>query len=149
MKLRDPWIATALLCLLLLIGLVDRARADVITEFGMGYKMGATSYLLTPDCERAQVVAPEWPKNPRPPPQTFSCGGDNPAFIGWPIAWQHTFKDEVVTIRAGWFHYSNWFDGGANFTRLGDRHETHMDLAAVSITWNWSAMKRKRKSHVR
>lgn len=125
------------------------AQADWVTEVGMGYKMPNTSYLLMPACQKAQVVAPLWPENPRPPPQTYSCGGDNPAFIGWPIAWQsdELGKYGAYTVRAGWFHYSNWFDGGElqNVTRTGDRYETYMNLLAVTATFNWSAWRQGRK----
>lgn len=113
------------------------AFADIVSEFGVGWKLErSTSYLLLPVCEQATVVVPEWPDNPRGS-GLWSCGGDNPAFIGFPVAWQSNFSD-IWTIKAGWFHYSNWFDGGS-------KHETHMDAIAMTTTFNWSAWKRRRK----
>jgi hypothetical protein len=124
------------LCLLLLLPLT--AAADIVTEIGAGLKIErSTSYLLLPSCEYAVVLAPGWPENPRGTTHSYSCGGDNPAFIGWPIAWQSDFSD-VWTIRAGWFHYSNWFDGGRD-------HETHMDAIAVTTTFNWSKWREGRR----
>lgn len=137
-----------LLAAALLLCLATAAQADIVTEFGMGWKIEPTSYLLMPSCMRAQVVAPDWPTNPRPPPQTYSCGGDNPAFIGWPIAWQSAAKGQygAYTVRAGWFHYSNWFDGGElqGVTSTGDRYETYANMLAATVTFNWSAWRRGR-----
>jgi hypothetical protein len=122
----------------LLLLLPMTAAADIVTEFGAGVKLGrSTSYLLLPACEYAIVVSPPWPENPRGTTHSYSCGGDNPAFIGWPVAWQSDFSD-VWTIRVGWFHYSNWFDGGRD-------RETHMDAIAVTTTFNWTKWKDGRR----
>lgn len=90
---------------------------------------------MLPVCEQAVVVVPSWPDNPRAD-GLYSCGGDNPLFIGWPIAWQSNFSD-VWTIRAGWFHFSHWFDGGRD-------HELHMDCICSTVTLNWSARRRRK-----
>jgi hypothetical protein len=118
------------------------ARADIVSEFGMGVKLSNTSYLLTPTCHTASVIEPGWPANPRPYPQVFSCGGDNPTFIGWPIAWEREFLNGALRFRGGWFHYSNWFDGGRD-------RETHMDTAQANLTVNWSQWKRNRQTRSR
>ena len=117
------------------------AEHSIITEFGMGYKMqDGTSYLLLPQCKQAIVVNPE--TNPRGN-GAYGCGGDNPAFIGWPIAYEWEGDDEVWSFRAGYFHYSNWFDGG-NYLQGGDEWETRMDLLAVTATFNWTEMFKRR-----
>lgn len=109
---------------------VQSAKADIVTEFGVGYKLPNSSALLLPWCNEASIIDPGWPENPRPYPQVYSCGGDQPAFIGWPVAWESDWKGPW-RVRAGWFHYSNWFDGGR-------QRETHMDIAAVTATFNWT-----------
>jgi hypothetical protein len=128
------WLAAALLC----AALAAPAHADIVSEFGMGVKMPSTSYLLVPSCDQAIVIQPEWPENPRGLSDPYSCGGDNPAFVGWPIAYEREFLNGALRFRGGWFHYSNWFDGGRSF-------ETHADIAAASVTVNWSQIKRNRK----
>lgn len=125
-----------LLCAALLCLMGSVANADIVTEFGAGLKVpGTTSYLLLPECHEAVVTTPEWPQNPRGL-LPYSCGGDNPTFIGWPVAWEKELGD-AWKLRAGWFHYSNWFDGGKD-------RETHMDVAAVTVMFNWTAWKRVR-----
>lgn len=99
------------------------AYADIVTEFGVGYKLPqTTSYVLRPECHT--VVASNSAHR-----ELASCGGDNPAFIGWPIAWERTF-DRPWRLRVGWFHFSHWGDGGKD-------RETHMDAAVVSVTRIW------------
>lgn len=113
------------------------AAADVISEIGMGVKIErSTSYLMLPACRTAVVTDPIWPENPRGY-GLYSCGGDDPLFIGWPVAWQSDFSD-VWTVRAGWMHFSHWFDGGSD-------RELHMDAIASTVTFNWSAWKRNRR----
>jgi len=120
------------------------ANADIVTEFGMGYKLEAsTSQILWPACK--QVIMPQDTTLPRGAGNTAGCGGDNPAFIGWPVAWEKEFERGIWTTRVGWFHYSNWFDGG-NYFRGGDKWETHMDLVAVTATFNWSAWRREHRN---
>lgn len=129
---------------LLALAVTPIAHADIITEFGMGYKLGNTSYLLMPACQEALVIRPEWPANPRGLTDTYSCGGDNPAFIGWPIAWEA--DRGVYRYRLGWFHYSNWFDGGELMFWNGDERETSMNALAGSITFNWTKWRAQRRS---
>jgi hypothetical protein len=121
------------------------AQADIVTEFGMGYKLPSTSAVMMPICEQVLLQGRqlEDPSSPNWGKTHASCGGNNPAFVGWPIAWESSWKGPW-RVRAGYFHYSNWFDGGTNFTNLGDRHETHMDLAAVTATFNWTRWRKSR-----
>ena len=126
----------ALCCIIaasLLLAFCAPAQADIITEFGIGYKLPSSSYLLMPQCKQAVVVNP--PDDPRYP-DAYSCGGSFPAFIGWPVAWESDFRG-AWKVRVGWFHYSNWFDGGRSF-------ETHMDVAAATATFNWSEWRRRK-----
>ena len=121
------------LVVLALVGILagTSTKADIISELGAGIKVPvSTSYVMLPVCEKVQVVVP--PDSPRPPPQMYSCGGNNPAFIGWPIAYQREFLDGRLVFRGGWFHYSNWFD----------KRETHMDIVATTVTINWSEIRR-------
>ena len=132
------------------LSITECARAaehSVITEFGMGYKIEhSTSWLLLPQCKQAVVVNPEWlPENPRGS-NPYGCGGDNPAFIGWPIAYEWEGDDEVWRFRVGYFHYSNWFDGG-QYLQGGDQWETRMDLFAVTATFNWTEMRKKKRGN--
>ncbi len=128
------------------------AKADVITEFGVGYKTGGTSAILMPICKQVLLTGEQQnsPSSPNYGKGLASCGGDNPAFIGWPIAWESDERGRfgAFTYRVGWFHYSNWFDGGeiGQAIGIGDRHETSMDLIAGTVTFNWSAWRRGRRN---
>lgn len=145
---RIAWSAIAVLCLM--IGSCDRAKADVITEFGMGWKSPNTSIVMLPECRQVHLHDDLSPGLKLTDPTsrhwgrpTTSCGGDNPAFIGWPIAWESKWRGSFK-YRVGWFHYSNWFDGG-KYLKGGDRHETHMDLVAGTITFNWTRWRNRGK----
>lgn len=111
------------------------ARAEIISELGMGYKLPTTSVVMQEDCH-AVTITETRPHRPDIFYRPASCGGDNPVFIGWPIAWQKDFG--LWTVRAGWFHLSHWFDGGSD-------RELHMDAAAVTFTVNWSELRRRRR----
>jgi len=120
------------------------AHADVITEFGMGYKIPeTTSLLMQAQCHVVKTQPDESPSMVTVPYNDrigwfddISCGGDNPIFVGWPIAWEKDFG--VWRVRAGWFHFSHWFDGG------NDR-ELHMDALTTTATFNWTKWAGKRK----
>lgn len=121
-------------------------QADVITEFGLGYKVDV-SFVLSPGCER--IHDHKWNYETGGYEGTFRefpCGGDNPAFIGWPLAWESEWKGKhsAMRYRVGWLHYSNWFDGGETFKGVGDGFETHMDLIAAVMTVNWTRRRRSR-----
>jgi hypothetical protein len=84
--------------------------AGLFTELGGGYKdFSTTSYILRSEC--AQI-------------EEEKCGGDQPVFIGYPIAWE--FKNGRTTI--GWFHMSHWFDGNG---------ESHFDCICVTHRFYW------------
>ena len=107
------------------------ANADWISEFGMGYKNPrTTSVVMREECHTV-TLSELRPADPELDFRRASCGGDNPAFIGWPIAYEREFADGLYTLRAGWFHYSHWFDGGKG-------RELHFDAAVVSVRINWS-----------
>lgn len=134
------------IALALIFGASRCAHADVITEIGMAYKLegGQTSQLLWPSCRKAYVT-PQYADVPRAP-GLASCGGDNPAFIGWVLAWQskELGPRKGIMVRAGAFHFSHWFDGG-NYFNGGDDSELHGTWPAVTVTLNWSNMIRNRK----
>lgn len=128
--------AIALLTLALGLLLAHEARADerggLITEFGGGIKLPSSSYIAQPACKKVAVVSPEWPANPRPPPQTFACGGDNPMFAGWPLAWE--FPNGVTL---GWWHQSQWFDGH----QWDGSGELHVDCLCATWRVRWSRLR--------
>lgn len=121
---------------LLLMLAVTSAKADIITEFGGGVKLPSTSVLMLEECHEAQITVTR-PDNPSLNYRTASCGGDNPVFVGWPIAYERDFG--VWSVRAGWFHLSHWFDGKAD-------RELHMDCACVTATINWTERMRKKRA---
>lgn len=140
-----------LLLALAVLAVGTKASAgEFLTEVGMGVKLEkSTSFLLLPACHTALVTAPKWPDNPRgaggefladgshitTPNGAWSCGGDDPTFIGWPIAYEWDVGKHY-SVRAGWFHYSNWFDGGHD-------RETHMDVIAMTVTIHWGSFGRR------
>lgn len=105
------------------------AGADIITEFGAGVKSpGTTSVLMRKECHLATIIETR-PDTPGLDYRDASCGGDDPIFSGWPVAYQKDFG--VWTLRAGWYHFSHWFDGKSD-------RELHMDCACITATFNWS-----------
>jgi len=120
--------------LVLLAFLAGTAEAGLVTEIGGGWKdFNTTSYLMRSDCQKAVVIDPEFPKNPRGS-HPYSCGGDNPVFVGWPLAWEWEF--DRGRVRLGHFHVSQWFDGNG---------ELHMDCLCAAWTVKWSEVGRRRK----
>jgi hypothetical protein len=119
-----------LLCALLaLLPRTASAERGFITEFGAGYKNErSTSIVMMEDCHEVWVVRTK-PDRPDLNYRPASCGGDNPIFVGWPIAYEWSIGD-VYRLRTGWFHYSHWFDGSKG-------RETHMDALAITLTVKW------------
>lgn len=125
---------------ILLIG--NCAQADIVTTFGGGYKLPQTSVVLKPECHAVRidpVLSPKLVKD-HPGRAIVSCGGDFPMFTGWPIAWK---SDPLgarrgITVRAGWYHFSHWFDGGSD-------RETHLDCLCAEFEMNWSEWRRNRR----
>jgi len=114
--------------------LTTQVKADVITELGGGWKIPyTTSYLMQEDCKQAQVINPPLlsPEGRPWTPLVYSCGGDDPVFVGWPIAWEKNL--EKGRFRIGWFHMSHWFDS------VG---ELHMDCLCASWTKVWKRSKK-------
>ena len=105
----------------LLVALPANAGA-FFSEIGGGWKdFNTTSYILRSPCKKVVVIVPQ--DNPRWGDE-WSCGGDQPVFIGYPIAF--TFANERTTI--GWFHMSNWMDNDG---------ETHFDCVCVTHRFYW------------
>lgn len=117
------------------------AKADIVTEFGIGYKLETSSALLNPLCTsvtipnanplRSNPSSPHWGRN------SASCGGDNPIFIGYPIKWESDYRGPWAWS-VGWLHFSSIADGGNVLDFGGDRHEVHMDAVVISAKFNWS-----------
>ena len=150
-----------IILLLLLPFLAGAARADVITEFGIGWKVPennvvplGSSALFHPDCSQVNFAvasnraytrenSPHWGK------RTASCGGDNPIFIGWPVAFESNWRGPW-RWRVGWFHLSHWGDGNpdspiAQIFGEGDEHELTLDCLCATATFNWTRWSRRRK----
>ena len=80
------------------------AEGRLITEIGGGVKVSqGSSYLMMPDCKKAVVTVGE--NNLRGPGGEYSCGGNNPVFVGWVLAWEFPSG-----VKLGYFHQSQWFD---------------------------------------
>lgn len=127
------------LMMLAVLGILgtNLARADIITEFGAGVKSpGTTSVIMRKECHLATIIETR-PDTPGLNYRDASCGGDDPVFIGWPVAWQKDFG--VWTLRAGWFHFSHWFDGRED-------RELHMDCACFTATINWTDRGKRAKA---
>lgn len=131
---RISWLVVAgLLGMILGLLVSHEAKADIISEIGGGVKNPrTTSYVLREECNTVYT----YPRIPFELESGFrrSCGGDNPVFVGWPIAYQ----SPTGNWRVGWFHMSHWFDGGSS-------RETHFDCVCASWTVNWSSKWRNRK----
>lgn len=117
------------------------AQADVITEFGGGRKNPSTTSVVMQERCHEVVIVETRPDSPDINFRGSSCGGDDPIFSGWPVAYQKDFG--VWTVRAGWFHYSHWFDGGRD-------RELHLDcIPCATVTFNWTKWKDGRKKSKR
>ena len=123
------------------------AKADWVTEIGIGYKLDVSSAILHPKCTlvdiplsnplRSDRNSPHWGRS------DASCGGDNPVFIGYPIRWESNMKGPWQWF-GGWFHFSSFADGGNLLDWGGDRHEVHMDALVIGARFNWSERSRLR-----
>lgn len=98
-------IKTLILALFLV---VSQAKADMISEFGGGLK-GQMSETLEPSCEYALTFdnLGHYRVDEQGRIKTVPCGGSQPIFIGWPVAWESANGD----LRIGWFHMSHWVSG--------------------------------------
>lgn len=87
------------------------------TELGLGVRLtNYSSYLENPLCKKAIVTEPLWPDNPRggSNPGAFSCGGDEPIFVGDILGWEFR-NGQTVSL----CHKSQWFDGNGELYWTG------------------------------
>jgi hypothetical protein len=93
-------ILTLLACLITLPALSQ----GLYTELGVGIRFtNISSYLEDPDCKKAIVIDPA--DSPREVYNSYSCGGDEPIFVGDIIGWE--FKKGTTIALC---HKSQWFD---------------------------------------
>lgn len=84
------------------------AKADIISEFGGGYKT-QMSQVMNDQCHYVQIVEADngFKFDLQGRVKTTPCGGSQPIFVGWPIAWEN----EIGNVRVGWFHMSHYRTG--------------------------------------
>ena len=100
---------------------------EFVTVLGVGLKFNNfSSAILDPECKQVDMRA----RGGRGP---SSCGGNNPIFIGWPIAFDFNGR----RTRIGWFHFSSIGDGGGVISWRGDRHETRFNCFCMTHTIRW------------
>lgn len=113
------------------------AHADLVTEIGGGIKFNESA-VLDPRCRQVVIYDARGgfavDSDTGNPTRSAPCGGDNPAFIGWPLAW-----DFPQGLRFGWFHYSNLLDGRelSHLTSTGDRFETSLNCLCFTKAFHW------------
>lgn len=107
------------------------AHADIISEFGGGLKV-ASSEVFDPGCRRVFIVDADRSVmfDPKGRQKTVSCGGSNPVFVGWPIAWESPNGN----TRVGWFHISHWFSGPP----FNHDYELTMNCLCAVHKFHWS-----------
>ena len=93
------YVAVSLVLAAAAFGFYQDVKADIITEFGAGYKLDNTSVVLLPECHTVRIEEHTWPEGKNPAHAPRSCGGDDPVFIGWPIAWEKELSGPW-TVRA-------------------------------------------------
>lgn len=107
------------------------ARADIISEIGGGYKL-PSSEVFSPGCRWVFIVDADrsvmFDELGRQ--KTVQCGGSNPVFVGWPVAWESPNGN----TRVGWFHMSHWFSGPPF------NHDNELTLNCLCAThkFHWS-----------
>lgn len=121
----------ALILIIVLLTASNALAGEFITELGGGFmERQKSSYILTQDCKSVVVINPT--TSPREIHFPYSCGGDDPLFIGWPIAYEFNNGN----TRIGWFHYSHWFD---------NRGETQFNCLCASHKITWKNFKRNKR----
>lgn len=114
------------LCLILLcLATLPINAQGLFTEIGLGIKIQGTSRALKPSCSVLYDSNGE----------LYSCGGDNPIFIGWPLAWEFPRGQ-----RFGWFHMSHWADGRNNpqfLQDMGDGREIAFNCLCYTHKFEW------------
>lgn len=114
----------------------DLPKWDIVSSAGMAYKgipAFNSSYTIREDCKKVSVVVPQ--DNPRRS-GLYSCGGDEPAFVGYPIAFKRKWLGGLIETKFGIFHQSQWFDG---------KGETQWTGPSVEMEFNWSEWRRRRR----
>ena len=113
---------------------------DVVSTMGTGFKLNnQSSAVLDPNCTMILFTQGKEFRNGR---KEASCGGDNPIFIGWPIAMEKNMP--YWRVKWGWFHMSSIFDGSKLDWLHGDQREVHFDCVCMEATFNWSKRRRNR-----
>lgn len=108
------------------------AQGGLYTELGLGVRFNNySSYLENPLCKKAVVVDPLWPTNPRGGLDngSYSCGGDEPIFVGDVIGWQFP-NGQTISL----CHKSQWFDNDG---------ELHWTGVCTSYRIYWNRFRRK------
>ena len=109
---------------------------DIVSNLGMANKSIPafnSSWPITDECKKVTVVKPA--ENPRVGGQ-YSCGGSDPAFIGYVFAFERPFLNDILTFKAGIYHRSNWFDYVGEFQWSGP---------AAEVEINWTQIFRNRR----
>jgi len=131
--LRELALGASIGFLVLLLAMVVslKAHAGMLTEIGGGLKV-ATSNVLDPACRQVFIVDADHSLmfDELNRQKTVPCGGRNPIFIGWPIAWETPNGN----TRLGWFHMSHWSDGPP-FNHHG---ETAFNCICATHKFYWS-----------
>jgi len=108
------------------------AHAGMFTELGGGIGIPKND-LFSPACVWAvplDIHGQPLKDQYNNPGRTVACGGRNPVFIGWPIAWESANGN----TRVGWFHKSNLFDGPP----FNHNSELPFDCICASHKFRWS-----------
>jgi hypothetical protein len=81
----------------------------MFSELGGGYKFAQSEVLESTclhvflvDAKDQQFLFDEQGRQ-----KTVKCGGAQPIFVGWPVAWESPNGN----TRIGWFHMSHWRSG--------------------------------------
>lgn len=120
---------TVLLMTALLLS--TQSKADIISEIGGGVTLPYTSEVMSPQCQYVFVVQGKagFQFDGQGRQKTLPCGGSDPVFVGWPIAWESANGN----TRVGWFHFSHWFSG-VPFNRDS---ETSYNCLCASHKFHW------------
>lgn len=132
----EAWTSLAALVLgtALLLCSIKPAHAEMISEFGGGLKL-AYSEVFDPGCRQVFIVDADRGTmfDGLGRQKTVPCGGANPVFIGWPVAWDSPNGN----TRIGWFHISHW-TSGAPFN-----HDNELTMNCICATHKFSWSKRR------
>lgn len=105
-------------------------HAEMISEFGGGLKL-EYSEVFDPGCRQVLIVdanrSTMFDEQGRQ--KTVPCGGVNPVFIGWPVAWESPNGN----TRIGWFHMSHWLSGEP----FNHNNELTMNCICATHKFHW------------